>query len=91
MLRSRPELMRRVEAAVRVGKRRWNVRLKGGIDVRLPAAGAGEAWARLAEYERKHKILERNVRVLDLRLPDRLIVREKPGRKKPEKKPDRET
>ncbi len=91
MLRSRPELMRRVEAAVRVGDRRWNVRLKGGIDVRLPAAGAGKAWARLAEYERKHGILERDVRVLDLRLPDRLIVREGPGRKKPKKKPGRET
>ena len=91
MLQSQPKLMSRVEAAVRVGKRRWNVRLKGGIDVRLPAAGARKAWARLAEYERKHKILERNVRVLDLRLPGRLIVREEPGRKKPEKKPDRET
>ncbi len=91
MLRSRPELMSRVEAAVRVGNRRWDVRLKGGINVRLPAVGAKKAWARLAEYERKHKILERNVRVLDLRLPDRLIVREEPVRKKPEKKPDRET
>jgi cell division protein FtsQ len=91
MLRSQPGLAGRVEAAVRVGGRRWNVRLKGGIDVRLPAAGAKKAWARLAEYERKHKILERDVRVLDLRLPDRLIVREGPGSKKSEKKPDRET
>lgn len=91
MLQSQPGLAGRVKAAVRVGGRRWNVRLKGGIDVRLPAAGAKKAWARLAEYERKHKILERDVRVLDLRLPDRLIVREGPNRKKPKKKPDRET
>ncbi len=91
MLQSQPELMGRVKAVVLVGNRRWNVRLKSGIDVRLPAAGAKKAWARLAEYERKHKVLERNVQVLDLRLPDRLIVREGPGRKKPEKKSDRET
>ncbi len=91
MLQSQPGLMGRVKAMVRVGKRRWNVRLKGGIDVRLPELAARKAWARLAEYERKYKILERDVRVLDLRLPDRLIVRERPDRKKPEKKPNRET
>ena len=37
------------------------------------------AWARLAEYDRTHRVLERDVQVLDLRFPDRLIVR-KPAR-----------
>jgi cell division protein FtsQ len=74
MLWNQPELMARVKAAVRVGGRRWNVRLDNGIDVRLPEENAAAAWARLATYERTHHVLAKDVGVLDLRLPDRLIV-----------------
>ena len=70
--------MRLVKAAVRVGGRRWNLRLKGGIDVRLPENNTAAAWTRLAKYEKSHQVLERNIRILDLRIPDRLIVRETP-------------
>ena len=75
ILQTQPKLMDRVESAFRVGARRWNVRLKGNIDVRLPAEGAADAWTRLAEYDARHGVLSRDVRVLDLRLPDRLIVK----------------
>ena len=74
-LASEPALMKRVTAAVRVGGRRWNIRLDGIIDVQLPEDGADAAWKRLAEYERTQSLLGRDVRILDLRLPDRLIVR----------------
>lgn len=75
ILQTQPQLMDQVVSAFRVGGRRWNVRLKGGIDVRLPAEKADAAWARLAEYEARDGVLTRDVRVLDLRLPDRLIVK----------------
>lgn len=84
VLATEPELMDRVKAAVRVGGRRWNLRLKNDIDVRLPEENAAKAWSRLAEYEKTHRILERDVQILDLRLPDRLIVRKVP--KPPKKK-----
>ena len=77
VLMTQPELMVRVRAAARVGGRRWNLRLDNGIDVRLPEEDVASAWARLAEYERSHRILARDVEVLDLRLPDRLIVRKR--------------
>jgi cell division protein FtsQ len=67
-----------VKAAVRVGGRRWNLRLKSGADVQLPEDDTAAAWNRLAEYERSHQVLKREIRILDLRLPDRLIVRESP-------------
>ena len=35
-LTDRPELQKRVVAAVRVGERRWNLRLNNGADVMLP-------------------------------------------------------
>lgn len=79
ILSSQPELMHRVKAAVRVGGRRWDLMLAGGIAVRLPEEGALAAWKRLARYEREHDVLARDVRVLDLRLPDRLIIRTSEG------------
>jgi cell division protein FtsQ len=75
MLDGEPDLKRRVSAAVRVGGRRWNLRLDGAIDVRLPESGAAEAWARLARIERRHGVLDRDVATIDLRMPDRLVVR----------------
>jgi cell division protein FtsQ len=78
-LDTEPELRRLVKAAVWVGGRRWNLRLTGDIDVRLPEDEPQAAWTRLAEYERVHQVLERDVQILDLRIPDRLIVRKTPG------------
>ncbi|MGB0671359.1 MAG: cell division protein FtsQ/DivIB [Rhodospirillales bacterium] len=75
MLAEEPALAGRVQAAIRVGGRRWNLVLDGGIDVRLPEEDAAGAWSRLADYDRTHSVLTRDVQVLDLRLPDRLIVR----------------
>lgn len=75
VLRRDPELFRQVEAAVRVGARRWNLRFRGGVEVRLPEGGEAEAWMRLAALERRHRILGRDLVAIDMRLPDRLIVR----------------
>src|SRR5512144_23953 len=74
MLATEPELMRRVKAAVRVGGRRWNVHLAHGIDVKLPEQDPEVAWRRLAEYQRRYGVLDKQVRTVDLRLSDRLTV-----------------
>ncbi len=57
MLGDEPELARRVNAAVRVGKRRLNLELKVGIKVRLPETDAGKSWRMLARLERRHRLL----------------------------------
>lgn len=79
LLALEPDLERRVAAAVRVGGRRWNLRMDAGdgvtVDVQLPETNAGAAWSRLAEVERASKLLDRSVSVIDMRIPDRLIVR----------------
>jgi cell division protein FtsQ len=75
LLASEPDLQKRVSAAIRVGGRRWNLKLDNGIDVRLPEEDAASAWSRLAALERENKLLSRDVVAVDLRLPDRLIVR----------------
>lgn len=75
MLASERTLKDQVRAAVRVGGRRWNLRLRSGIEVRLPEEGAEKAWQRLADEERRHGLLGRDVIAVDLRFPDRLVVR----------------
>ncbi len=77
MIAGNPALARRVRAAVRVGGRRWNLRFDNGIDVSLPQLGAATAWARLGRLEQKHGLLGHDIKAIDLRLPDRLIVRKK--------------
>ena len=79
VMASEPALSTRVKAAVRVGGRRWNVRLDNGIDVQLPEEGVAAAWHRLAEFDRRHRLLARDIVAVDLRLPDRLVVRRAPA------------
>lgn len=74
MLASEPELAPVVRAAVRVGGRRWNLHLANGIDVQLPEEHPAAAWARLADYQRRHGLLDKPIRSLDMRFSDRLIV-----------------
>ena len=78
MLASQPDLAGRVVAAVLVGGRRWNLQLDNGIGVQLPEDGPEAAWARLAELEHTSRLLARDVQIVDMRLPDRLVVRVTP-------------
>jgi cell division protein FtsQ len=78
MLATQPDLATRVTAAIDVGGRRWNLRLDNAIDVLLPADDAAEAWADLARLQRTNAILQRDVQAIDMRLPDRLVVRVAP-------------
>lgn len=90
MLAGEPDLASRVSAAVRVDARRWNLRIDDAIDVLLPEDNPGDAWARLAALERTSNVLQRDVRTVDLRLPDRLVVRAAapaPSEAAPAKKP----
>jgi cell division protein FtsQ len=78
MLASEPDLAVRVTAAIRVGNRRWNLRIDNAIDVLLPANDAAGAWAQLARLERSSALLQRDVQAIDIRLPDRLVLRVSP-------------
>ncbi len=74
-LATEPSLEERVIAAVWVGGRRWNLRLENGVDIRLPEDDLPGAWARLAQLERDHKLLTRDIEAIDLRQSDQFIVR----------------
>jgi cell division protein FtsQ len=73
-----PTVGARVEAAVRVGGRRWNLELDNGVTVRLPEDGIDRALARLAAVEDADGLFDRDIRSIDLRLADRLVIRTSP-------------
>jgi cell division protein FtsQ len=75
LMRDRPAIADRVVAAVRVGERRWNLRLLSGADVLLPEGADQAALDRLIELQQTEALLDRPVQIIDLRLADRLVVR----------------
>src|SRR5438445_781169 len=68
-----------VRASILIGERRWNLRLKNGLDVRLPEDGAAPALERLLALDRDNKLITRDIAIIDLRLPDRVTVRLSPA------------
>lgn len=74
-LSAQPSIQSRVVAAVRVGERRWNLRMNNGTDVLLPEGAVPQALAKLVQLQADHKLLDRPLLAIDLRLPDRLVVR----------------
>jgi cell division protein FtsQ len=75
LLDHRPELRANVRAAVLVAERRWNLRLKNGVDVRLPEFDVEHALDQLASLDHDYKLSSRDLSAIDLRLPDRITVR----------------
>jgi cell division protein FtsQ len=70
-----PEIGTAVAATILVAQRRWNLRLKNGIDVRLPEDEVENAIVTLVDLDREKKLLSRDITAIDLRLPDRVTVR----------------
>ncbi len=77
-LADRPALQAHVVAAVRIGERRWNLRLDSGTDVLLPEGAEAAAIERLMALQKDHALIDRPLQVVDMRLPDRLVVRPMP-------------
>src|SRR5216684_6510462 len=69
-----PHVRAATKAAIFVGERRWNLRLKDGLDIRLPENDVGNALAALSKLDKEEKLFSRDIVVVDMRLPDRLTV-----------------
>jgi len=70
-----PSIRDSVRASIYVAERRWNLKLKNGVDVRLPETNLEGALATLARLDREKNLLSRDITAVDLRLADRLTVR----------------
>jgi cell division protein FtsQ len=70
-----PQVHALTKAAIFVGERRWNLRLKDGLDIRLPENDVGNALAALSALDKEDRLFSRDIVAIDMRLPDRLTVR----------------
>ena len=74
ILRTEPELFAEVWAVTYQSERRWDVHLRNGIRVRLPETDPRTAWSRLAVIDHSKQITDRDLAVIDMRIPDQMIV-----------------
>lgn len=64
----------RVVSFTKIGGRRWNVKLKNGILVKLPEVFPIKAWRKLEEFENTKSILSKDINYIDLRIEGQLIA-----------------
>ncbi len=64
-------------ALSRIGDRRWDLIYYTGLRVQLPELGVGQALAQLQAYQDRYKLLDRDVTLIDLRVPG--VVALRPG------------
>jgi cell division protein FtsQ len=69
------DLNKQILAAIRVGDRRWTLKLLSGAEVMLPDDNVPEALASLVKLDSERRVLEREIATVDLRLLDRITVR----------------
>lgn len=79
ILAQRPKLMARLEALVRVDDRRWDLRLKDGSLIQLPAVEQEQALMQLEQLDLRSRILDLGFERIDLRNPDMVAVRPRPA------------
>ena len=75
MLQNYPVVRNRLVAAEWIGGRRWNLILDHGGAMHLPAKNVQSALDRLMDLERERRILAVENQNIDLRLPDRILLR----------------
>ena len=78
-LQAEPDLQPLITSAKWIDGRRWDLQTKQNIEIKLPEGEIGLALRRLADAQAQEKILEKDITEIDLREPERLIVRTRPG------------
>jgi len=79
MLAERPRLMSRIDALVRVDERRWDLRLKDGGIIQLPAVKQEAALIQLDALDQRERLLELGFARIDLRTEGQVAVRPSAG------------
>ncbi len=84
-----PDIHKRFETAVRVGERRWTLKLAGDVTLELPADGEAQVFSEIAREKGLRLAIERGHATFDFRAPGRIALRkpETPPRKAPKEEP----
>ncbi len=72
----------RVKVANFISGRRWNLILDdilSGVTVKMPEENIGAAWKKLVKLDETKGIFKRKLTIIDLRLPDKVVVKLRKG------------
>ncbi|MDR3513684.1 MAG: FtsQ-type POTRA domain-containing protein [Caulobacteraceae bacterium] len=75
VVRAHPQVMDHLDALIRVDGRRWDLRMKDGSLIQLPASGEDAALIQLDQLDQKSRILELGFERIDMRDPSLVAVR----------------
>lgn len=70
-----PDLRERVIGAAWVGDRRWTLHMDNEVSIQLPSENPELAWRKLAVMIQDHDLLNRDIEMIDLRQPDKTVIR----------------
>ena len=79
-----PAYLKRIKVANFISQRRWNLILddiREGITVKLPEDNISEAWNKLIKLNETKGILKRKLTIIDLRLPNKVVVKIRKSKK----------
>ncbi|MDB5561175.1 MAG: FtsQ [Hyphomicrobiales bacterium] len=68
------DLKKGIAALSRIGDRRWDIIYATGLRVQLPETGVAQALNELEMFEKNYQLLERDVTVIDLRVPSMMAL-----------------
>ncbi len=74
LMNARPALMQKTYALVRVDTRRWDIHLKNGAIIKLPALNQDQAMARLDSLMTQRRVLDQGFAEIDMLDPNALQV-----------------
>lgn len=75
LLDASAELRPKILAGVLIGQRRWNLKMKSGVEVKLPESDPASAVTTLVALQRQSRILDRDILSLDLRVEGKIFAR----------------
>ena len=70
-----PALTEDLAALSRIGERRWDIIFYSGLRVQLPEKGVVQALAQLSTYQQTDQLLDRDISVIDMRVPGMLELK----------------
>lgn len=73
-LNQTPTLKKLVTAAIRVGNRRWNLKLQNNLTILLPEDNLVQSLASLERLEKEMHIFEKAKTTIDLRVPKKMVL-----------------
>ncbi|MDR1694883.1 MAG: FtsQ-type POTRA domain-containing protein [Lactobacillaceae bacterium] len=81
------DIFSRIKVANYISGRRWNVvldNIESGVTIKLPETNIEETWNKLIKINKTRGIFKRKLTIIDLRLPDKVVV--KIGKMNPEER-----